>query len=283
MKITVRSTRLANLKTPMLAVPVFGSGWREPTLAALDELLGGRLRKLAREEGFKGKPGQTFSLAGSDELSARRVVLIGLGEWDDHPAGQLRTFAAQAGRQARSRGLKRVALAVPVHRSLEPARAVRWLTEGVLSGTYRFERWLTGDRRPEPEPGACVLVLPREASSPALKATAELRQAVERGEATSRGLALARDLVNEPPNELNPEAFALRARAVADEHGLECVILGPEEIRQRGLGLLQAVSLGSTSPPRFIHLIHRPRSETSQGRIALVGKGITSSSGVCAF
>ena len=61
MEITVRSARITSLKTPLLALPTVGPPFQDPNVASLDSVLGGALRRIAREEGFKGKAGQTIT------------------------------------------------------------------------------------------------------------------------------------------------------------------------------------------------------------------------------
>lgn len=278
MEITLRSARLATLKAPMLAVPVFGQSSTDPLVVALDELHEGAVLRLVREEKFKGNAGQTLNLGGSGCVAATRLVLYGLDGWQKQPAAQIRTYAHRAGNLARSKGLSKLALVVPSSARFAPEDVIQWLTQGVLSGIYRFDRYRTEDRRPEPAPKQCILVLPREVSAKTKRDVAALKAAVARGRSTARGLGLARDLVNEPANELGPELLAHQATLIAEEHGLEIAVLGAEEIRQKGMRLLEAVARGSASPPRFIHLVYRPEHET-RGKAALVGKGITFDSG----
>jgi leucyl aminopeptidase len=278
MEITVRTPRLATLRTPLLAVPAFGPISADPVIAALDELRGGDVSRHAREERFKGTAGQTLDMTAAGGVAASRLAVLGLDAWQKHPAAQVRTFAHKAGNLARTKGLSSLALVVPASPRAAPEDVVRWLAEGMCSGVYRFERYRTGDRRPEPEPRQCVLVIPRETDARARHDLGPLRDAVARGKAAAEGVALARDLVNEPANELGPEGLAERARQLAERHGLEVSVLGAGEIAARGLRLLEAVSSGSARPPRFIHLVYRP-SVAAKGRVALVGKGITFDSG----
>jgi leucyl aminopeptidase len=108
----------------------------------------------------------------------------------------------------------------------------------------------------------------------------EVAAAVELGEATNR----AREWQNMPPNELTPEAFAQEARHIAQRHGLELEVLGPQELRAGGYNLLLGVASGSSQPPRLIRLTHRGAAGSADGApegslLALVGKGITFDTG----
>jgi leucyl aminopeptidase len=89
---------------------------------------------------------------------------------------------------------------------------------------------------------------------------------------------LARDLVNEPPNSLNPEKLAEIATAIAREKGLEIRVIEADELRKLGAGAILGVGGGSRVPPRLIQLTYRCGDKNAR-KIGLVGKGITFDSG----
>ncbi|MDP9370570.1 MAG: leucyl aminopeptidase, partial [Chloroflexota bacterium] len=104
--------------------------------------------------------------------------------------------------------------------------------------------------------------------------------ALARAAAIADGVALARDLANEPASVLNPPEMAARAERVAAEAGLEINVLGPAELEQLGAGAILAVGKGSASEPHLIHLTYRPEGATAETRqVGLVGKCITFDTG----
>jgi leucyl aminopeptidase len=92
-------------------------------------------------------------------------------------------------------------------------------------------------------------------------------------------VALARDLVNEPPSTLGPVELAARAADAAAAAGLTAEILDAAAIERLGMGALLAVSRGSGSGPRVVHLTYTPRRGGATRRVVLVGKGVTFDSG----
>ena len=105
-----------------------------------------------------------------------------------------------------------------------------------------------------------------------------MSKGVERARTTSRGVNLARNLVNRPGGDLTPAAFARVASKTAKEHGLSIKILGLSEIKKAKMGGLLGVNRGSTQQPRFVQIAYRP-SKPSKKHVALVGKGITFDAG----
>ncbi len=88
---------------------------------------------------------------------------------------------------------------------------------------------------------------------------------------------LVRRLVSAPANVLTPERAANWASDIAAHSGLECTVLGPEEIGREGFGGLEAIGSGSSNGPRLVRLTHR--GSASGPVVSLVGKGITFDSG----
>jgi leucyl aminopeptidase len=88
---------------------------------------------------------------------------------------------------------------------------------------------------------------------------------------------LAAALVSAPANLLTPQRAAAWAGEIAAQAGLECTVLGPEQVAAEGFGGLAAIGAGSVNGPRLVRLRY---SVPGGGPVlALVGKGITFDSG----
>ena len=88
---------------------------------------------------------------------------------------------------------------------------------------------------------------------------------------------LVRDLINTPPNYLNPETFAQIIRKEVAGSKIKIKIYDEKQLRAGGFGGLIGVGQGSINPPRLVHLSYQPTK--SRKHVALVGKGITFDSG----
>ncbi len=205
---------------------------------ALDARLGGLLRRAL--EGASLKEGESLLVAAPEG----QVLLFGLGEDARSSGGRL----AQA--------LLRLRFPEAL---VEPLPEAYALAEGLLLGAYRFDR-----HRSEKEEKALTLrILGAE-------------EVLERARKVAEGVYLARDLVNEPPNLLIPEALAERALELG-ALGVEVEVLDEEAIASLGMGAFLAVAQGSANPPRFIRLRYAPPG--ARARLDLVGKGLTFDSG----
>jgi leucyl aminopeptidase len=234
--------------------------------AGLDE----RLAQQASRLRFKGKEGEAFfafSLAGDPP---KHLLVVGLGKRASYGPAAARAAAVLTARRLASRFVSTCALRLPDAGT--PARRrdfARAVTEGLLLGNARFDRFLTDkEDRFDGFSRAWVFV---DRKGP------EYRRGAEIGRAMAEGTLLARRLVNEPANVLTPERMAEEARMLAEEGGLEIQVFGPKECRKMGMGAYLAVAQGSANPPRFLHLSYRPKG--ARFTLGLVGKGLTFDSG----
>ncbi len=167
-------------------------------------------------------------------------------------------------------------------------RFLQAAAEGWLLGDYSHTRHRTGSHR-SPVPSLEVLLKggdARRGTSPAA-----LRSSLRAAEVIAGGVILARDLANEPANEINPVTLAGRARSLARSTGLKCRILDEAAIRRERMGGLIGVGQGSDVPPRFIVLEHAPGGSRSKkaskkgsrskrdAPLVFVGKAVTFDSG----
>jgi leucyl aminopeptidase len=142
-----------------------------------------------------------------------------------------------------------------VYRLVESPASPALAGLGFLLGTYRFGRYKAG--KPGPR-----LVVP---------------SGVDRDdiEAVASAVALARDLVNTPANDLGPDELEGFARAVAEKFGAEIRVIAGEALA-RECPLIHAVGKGSPRAPRLVELRWRPERAK---KLALVGKGVCFDSG----
>lgn len=94
------------------------------------------------------------------------------------------------------------------------------------------------------------------------------------GEATD----IARDLVDQPANVINPITLAEKAVELGKKYGFEVEILDEKEIEKLGMNLLLAVGRASITKPRLIVMRYLNGKDNNE-KIGLVGKGLTYDTG----
>jgi leucyl aminopeptidase len=231
-----------------------------------------RARERIPAERFKATPGQTLLLDCGARSGAKRLAIVGAGSRSAFDVGRYRDPAAVLARTANNLGARSLLIAEHNSPSDTPSpERLEAIAEGVLLGAYRFEKYLGVAKRATSTLERTIIQV----------TSSQLRDAwpgvTARAINTARATCYARDLVNEPAGSLTPVALANDIAGRAVKAGLEVTLLGPEQCRERGMGLFLAVAQGSTQEPRFIHLSWRPPNP--KGRVVLIGKGVTFDSG----
>ena len=239
---------------------------------ALDRALGGAVSDLVAGGDVKGKAGEVAVLYPRGAVGARRVLVVGLGKAEAFDVEGVRRASAAAIKRARDLNAQHVATIV--HGAgiggLDAAAAAQATIEGALLATYRFA---AQKQREAANEIASLTIVERDAAR-----LDTIRQGAALGEAVAGGVALARDLVNMPPNVATPTRLAEQARAIAAARGMDVTIGDRAWAAERNMGAFLAVAQGAGEPPAFIILEHNA-DRSDLPAIVLVGKGITFDTG----
>ena len=255
-----------------------GSGTRVVVLSEIaktvDALLGGLLKEICADGEFKGNLGEITTVHTMGKLSAKRVILVGLGPLETLNAQAIRRASATATRHLQNTGAHQLTLAL--HWDYSNAaieQGTQAQVEGALLGAYTFKKYQHLDDNGNGHGITKIRLLSRYRDEDAVK------RAIQRGSILAEATNYARDLVNEPPNVLTPTELANRANIMAKQFGLECEILDRPQMQELGMGGLLAVAQGSAEPPKFIILRYRGDPQSPYKGMAFVGKGITFDTG----
>jgi leucyl aminopeptidase len=245
-----------------------------PGAEAVDKAYDGKLAGVLETLGASGAEGEVTKLPAPAGFKAPLVVAVGLGAEPEKDTGfDAEALRRAAGVAARTlSGSKKAAFALP----LADAADAGVVAEGVLLGAYSFDTYKENGRsNPKAKNGkgplAEAALLGGKPRDRAYKA------AIERAAAVAGELNRARDLINMPPNDLNPEAFAAVAQTAAKEHGIKVQVLDEKALVKGGYGGILGVGAGSASGPRLVKLSYT--SAKADKHLAFVGKGITYDSG----
>src|SRR5262249_48211905 len=199
-RISPSAQPLAAIDADWLVVGVSSDGPPDPAVAELDRQLGGQIARLREAGDVTGKHPELVSLLSVRGISARRMLLVGLGPVARYSRSVFDAARAAALPSITRRNFSRVAVAIPpLPAPADSAAAVLGLSVGAVQGCYG-----PGLRKSEPARHA-----PDEIALVGDPAPAE--SLVNRVRVEGNAVALARELVNLPPCDLYPETFAARA------------------------------------------------------------------------
>ncbi len=208
------------------------------TWDAVSAALPATAHRFAVANAFTAKPGQYLALPAEDGSIAH--VLFGIEDqssaWNDpFRPGQLP-------------GL----LPAGTYSFANAPHDTRLAALAFALGSYRFNRYRKSDA-----PGA-RLVPP---------------DGVDIAETTrmAEAAALARDLINTPPNDMGPDELAQAAQTLADKYGAAYSCIVGDDLLKQNFPLIHAVGMASTRAPRLIDMTW---GDPKHPKVTLVGKGV---------
>ena len=241
---------------------------------AVDTALDGALSDLIADGEITGKKG-TAVIHTLGKMPTKRVVVAGLGKQDGFDVNTIRDVAGDAARYLRGLGVKKAATIL--HGAgiggIDPEAAAAALAEGTLLGLYAFRHHMSGDNgnHGKPEELAVMVFDPGN--------EAAVQRGIDTGRIMAEAAALARDLANQPANEMTPTRLALHAEEVATQHGLDFRVLERSDCAELGMGAFLGVAQGSVEPPKFIICRYNGDPNDPDNNLGIIGKSITFDSG----
>lgn len=232
-------------------------------LARIEAVTGkGSIKPLASDERFTGKVTQTLKVAATGQAKSRWLLLVGVG--DEKDTGKI-AWCVGHSLASTARAQKSGAVELPV----VDVETVRAATQGLVAGAYRYTEYKSDKEAAATLSSAVIVGAP--------KAGRGLTAAIRAGKAVAESVNFARDLVNRPPNDLNPVTLARAASSESRKLGLSCRVWNKARIEKEGMNLLLAVNKGSAIEPRVIHVVYKPARPKK--KVVFVGKGLTFDAG----
>ncbi|NJL50290.1 MAG: leucyl aminopeptidase [Blastochloris sp.] len=242
-----------------------------PATRAVLEPAAGLIERAAAADRFKGKLGAALDLLAPAGLGVERLIVVGLGAAAELKAADLLKLGGIVMGKLPAAAKEATILLERPGGDL-PAADIGEFTLGLTLRAYSFDRYKTKKQEDgegdEPSRARITLVTADDGGA---------KKAWRAREPVASGVVLARDLVNEPPNVLNPEEFAKRAEALS-KLGVEVEVLDAKAMKKLGMSALLGVAQGSKNAPRVVVMRWNGAGGDAKP-LAFVGKGVTFDSG----
>lgn len=212
------------------------------------------IEKLMNKKEFTGKKGETLKVEFLEGTQLISMIFVGMGKDDEYTLDVYREVIFDV--LSKEKGLVLI--------SAEDERLLDYnvLGEIVSNVNYNFDTF----KEKKAETLEVELFISGEEK--------DFSETIFLGEATD----IARDLVDQPANIVNPETLAKKAVELGEEYGFEVEILDEKEIEKLGMNLLLAVGRASITKPRLIVMRYLNEKDSAE-KIGLVGKGLTYDTG----
>src|SRR5437660_8592194 len=225
---------------------------------------GDLVMRAAAVDRFKGKSGSALDLVAPPGLDVSRLVVIGVGKARDLKAQDFVKLGGGAMGKIPATASEATLIADLPGGAIRPERAAE-LAMGAQLRAYAFDRYKT--KRKEEEEKAAKLKV-----TIAVAGVAAAEKAFAPRAAVADGVAIARDLVNEPANVLYPAEFARRAGSLK-KLGVVVEVLGIKEMKKLGMNALLGVGQGSERESRTV-IMRWNGGKRGATPLAFVGKGV---------
>ena len=207
------------------------------------------LPRAAEVAKFKGKTSSSFELLAPVGLAVGKLIVAG-----DTPARKPAPGAPEIDYallggyvMGKANGAANIQIALdPSDWKADPAQAAADFMMGVKLRAYTFDRYKSKKKDKDEEQKPDVVKVTIGVADP----EAARRAAIHR-DAIAGGVRFARDLVNEPPNVLFPEEFAIRCKTL-ESLGVEVEILDVAQMQALGMNTLLGVGQGSVHDSRCV-------------------------------
>jgi leucyl aminopeptidase len=247
-------------RTDAVAILALPDGRFTSSGLALDRKSKKWISRSRKEEAFPIKR-QASTLLYPAGAEASRVILCAFPERDSR-TNELREAAYAAGRIAKQHGFKRIAVCFDPETSQE----IQAIGEGILLAAYSYKGYksISNNHKPQLQ---TIYIQSGQRDDKALR----------KAKIFTKAAFVVRDLVNEPPNFLNPQKLAQIAADLAKRNALGVRIVEAKELESMGANAFLSVGKGSAIPNRMIEISYKPKD--SKVHVCLVGKGVTFDSG----
>lgn len=260
----------AQPKGGVLAITVFDKGALGPFGNGLDKKTKGAIKAAIKAAEFKGGVGQLIQVLAPKGITVDRLLLIGMGSPKkvDELSCQKSGAAVAHFLTVKAKAMT-VSIDLPGSVKMDEGDVASNFAFGTRLGAYRFTKYRT-TLKPGSVPQLTKVVVQTDDLASARKGYRSAGKVAD-------GVVLARDLVNEPPNILNPKDYAARCKELT-KLGVKVTLLNEKKMGELGMGALLGVGQGSANES-YIAIMEWKGGKAGEAPVALVGKGLTFDSG----
>jgi len=215
---------------------------------------------------FKAKGSARLNIYGGKKAKVLRLSAV------DGSLEGWRKLGGDFFQAASAQKAKSIALALSAAKDAVKPENVAALVEGFVLATYEFDAYKQAPKKKETVNQVTFLIDNKNSK--------DISAVAKRAEALAQATMLARDMVNTPPEDMQPKDLLSEARKIARAKNVSLKVFNRSALRKMGANALLSVAKGSDAEPFLIHLtLKSSRKRSAKRNVVLVGKGVTFDSG----
>ena len=237
-----------------------------PKIAGLGQKTLNSINLAIKNENFKFNKLQTLEIISSDKLGYSKIIIIGLGE---DQSISLRESDLIGGKITQLNSKTNSNIDVLVSKNISNDESMLRIGYGSILATYKFDKYKS--KKSKTNFSKTIKLVSNKNSQ-------SLSKKFNHNKSVAEGVFLARDLVNEPSNILNPEDYAKRIKGLS-KYGLKVEVLNEVKMKKLGMDSLLGVGRGSQYDSQLV-IIRWDGLKTKKTKpLCFVGKGVCFDSG----
>jgi len=280
MNFTIKSGNPEKQRSACVVVGIFESHRLSAAAEAIDAASKKYLSNILKRGDINGKIGQSLLLHNVPGTSSARVLLVGCGKEKGLNTSHYRQIVSNSINKLKLTSateavsyLAELNVKVNSKESKDEYWKIRQLVEISQSTLYQFNQFKTKNKKAKNKLRKLVLTVPDR------KHVAAGELAIRDGIAIGKGVSLARDLANLPPNICTPSYLADQAKKIGKaQKSVKVTVLDEAAMEKLGMGSLLSVSQGSRQPAKLISMEYKGGKKDDKPFV-LVGKGVTFDTG----
>lgn len=232
------------------------------------------IKHLEKSGKFSGKEGEVYTFTQEVEGNIEDIVLLGLGKEEDINLEKIKVNLSKAYKKMKELKNDDIVVRMIDTDNLDVKEIAKAMTISLILSDYEFNKYKSDKK--EDQKGVFVSLSCANLNDSMID---EVEEYIIEGKDIAEGVTIARNLVNEPANEMYPEVLADEAKILGNKFGFEVDIFGREKIEELGMEAFISVAKGSSKEPKLIVMRYFGDKHHKDDVLGLVGKGLTYDSG----
>lgn len=270
---TIKSGQAGKQRSDCLVIGVFQNGDLTPSAKSINQLSNGQIKKWIDSGDIQGNLGKTQLFFHLNNLTAQRVLVVGLGKEEDLDLIKLKNALTQSLRALTNSGTENAAIFITEVKlkNVDEAEKFRQCVAAAESCQYQFKQFKSTKSKTK----ALKLTF-----FSAERVSKSLNDAMGQGVAIGKGFNFSKTLGNLPSNVCTPTYLADEAKKLAQKNkNLTTRIVEEKQMQRLGMEAFLSVSKGSDEPGKLIIMDYKGPGAAQEKPVVLVGKGITFDTG----
>tara|TARA_B100001121_G_scaffold136851_1_gene119868 strand:+ start:67 stop:1533 length:1467 start_codon:yes stop_codon:yes gene_type:complete len=232
----------------------------------LDKNLMSKINHAVSNENFEFNKFSSLEIINGKNSSFSKIIIISPGQKNLISGNDLAIIGGKINQISSKSKNKKVSILVA--NEFSDDESLVEIGFGATLNTYKFDKYKTKKKATKQINEITIIS----------KNAAKLKNKFKQKNSVAQGIFLARDLVNEPSNILNPEAYAKKIKGLS-KFGLKVEVLNETKMKKLGMWSLLGVGRGSQYESQLVIMKWDGNKSKKTKPLCFVGKGVCFDSG----